>query len=316
MLSLITRAATLLKIVLVIQLIAAIGIVSLFVPDMGSAVNLGAWPLTALWVALAFIAIRVTIVAIQFLITTLAASSTPQGHRLGLASALTTFWHECTASLTSFVWTMPFRSGVTMPQPNQTGVAIKIPVLLIHGYGCNRGMWRHFAQGLADNGHPNEAINLEPVLGSIDDYVKDIEAGVTSLLQRTGAQQVALVAHSMGGLASRAFMSQSTLIQNNRIAKIITLGTPHQGTVLAIAGQGTNTKQMRRKSIWLKKLSEHERSTDIDKLVCILSHQDNIAAPQSDQFVKGAKVIEMSAIGHVAMAYSPKTLALVCQELA
>jgi triacylglycerol esterase/lipase EstA (alpha/beta hydrolase family) len=138
---------------------------------------------------------------------------------------------------------------------------------------------------------------------------------VQALLDKTGAPQITIVAHSMGGLAARAFLNISTPQQNKRIAKVITLGTPHQGTVHAAIGQGINTRQMRRKSHWRDALAARERPEDVAKLVCLLTHHDNIVAPQAGQTVNGAKTIELYGIGHVALAYSDEVLALVVNEL-
>lgn len=44
-------------------------------------------------------------------------------------------------------------------------------------------------------------------------------------------EKVHIVAHSMGGLVARAYMEQTQ--NKNRIATLITAGTPHQGTILA-----------------------------------------------------------------------------------
>ena len=316
MLTLITRSATLLKLVVALQILAAVAIVSAMRTTAIAGAPALLWAFNALLVVAVFSALRFAIVGLQFVLTQFAASPTPVHHKLTLWSAIAMIWHECTASFGAFVWSMPFRSNVIMPQPIDSLKPAKIPVLLIHGYGCNRAMWTAFAAKLTAQGHPNAAINLEPVLGSIDDYVENIAQGVEQLLKQTGATRIALVAHSMGGLASRAFMNSGSLEQNDRIASIITLGTPHQGTVLAVAGQGQNTKQMRRVSAWREQLSQRERPADIAKFVCILSHHDNIVAPQAEQFIAGSKVIEISAIGHVTMAYSPKTFDIVCRELA
>jgi triacylglycerol lipase len=51
------------------------------------------------------------------------------------------------------------------------------------------------------------------------------------------------------------------------------------------------------------------------KFCCIFSHHDNIVAPQDKQYLPYAKKIELSAIGHVAMAYSDEVAKLVLKEL-
>jgi hypothetical protein len=72
---------------------------------------------------------------------------------------------------------------------------------------------------------------------------------------------------------------------------------------------------MRRKSAWRDALSARERSSDVAKLICVLTHHDNIVAPQAMQTVPGAKTIELHGIGHVALAYSEEVLQIVINKL-
>jgi triacylglycerol esterase/lipase EstA (alpha/beta hydrolase family) len=314
MLTFISKASTLLRIVVGIQLSIAL-LIAYKTPwsSLSGSVN---WFVFTVSAVVAFFALRFVIVALQFGISFVAGSPTPHSRRLGFFGALRTFWNEATASFSAFVWRMPFTPYVPMTQPAQpTRASRKLAVLMVHGYGCNRAMWLKFSRGLALHGYASEAINLEPPLGSIDDYPALIEIGLKALIAKTGAEQIAIVAHSMGGLAIRAFLSVSTPEQNKRIFKVITLGTPHQGTVHAALGQGKNTHQMRRKSAWRDELAARERTTDIAKLVCILTHHDNIVAPQALQTLAGAKTIELYGIGHVALAYSDEVLQLVIYEL-
>jgi triacylglycerol esterase/lipase EstA (alpha/beta hydrolase family) len=311
MLTVISKASTLLRIVVAFQLAIAVFIA------VGNPWNLlgrspGGLAVTLATVA-CFFALRFFIVAVQFGISFVAGSPTPEAMRLGLFGALRTYWKESTASLSAFVWRMPFLPNIPMEQPSQS--SHNLAVLMVHGYGCNRAMWLKFSRGLATHGYASEAINLEPPLGSIDDYPLLIETGVKALIEKTGATRIAIVAHSMGGLACRAYLNSKSVTENERIFKMVTLGTPHQGTVHASLGQGQNTRQMRRQSKWRDALADSERSTDIAKMVCILTHHDNIVAPQSMQTVPGAKTIELHGIGHVALAYSDKVLQLVVNEL-
>jgi predicted alpha/beta hydrolase family esterase len=312
MLTFISKASTLLRIVVAIQLAVAIYL----------AIKIGHFsvrpnsplPLLILLTLAFFFGIRFLIVALQFGISYIFGSPTPPNFKLGSVGSLRTFWAESTASLSAFVWRMPFLPHLALTQPALIDPT-KVAVLLVHGYGCNRAMWLNFSEGLSRHGYASEGVNLEPPLGSIDDYPKAIELGVKALMERTAATQVAIVAHSMGGLAARAFLSVSTVEQNTRIFKVVTLGTPHQGTVHASLGQGKNTHQMRRRSAWRDTLIAKERKDDIQKLVCIFTHHDNIVAPQAGQTVNGAKTIELYGIGHVALAYSNEVLSLVVNEL-
>ena len=97
------------------------------------------------------------------------------------------------------------------------------------------------ARALHHAGHPVLAITLEPLFASIEDYTPQIQRAVEQLKQATGAAQVALVGHSMGGLVIRAWLSQHGSAD---VAKIITFGTPHQGTRIAGWSPTTNVTQM------------------------------------------------------------------------
>ena len=121
-------------------------------------------------------------------------------------------------------------------------------MVLVHGYLCNHRIWDDVAADLRAQGHAVFAVNLEPVFSSIDHYAPIIEDAVRALLQRTGEKQVALVGHSMGGLAIRAWMRA---YGTDHVARVLTLGTPHAGTKLARGATTTNGKQMLWQSQWL-----------------------------------------------------------------
>lgn len=60
-----------------------------------------------------------------------------------------------------------------------------------------------------------------------------IRDAIQRVLQMTGRDKVVLVCHSMGGLAARQYLQNPSNWQSNgqsRVAKLVTLGTPHLGT--------------------------------------------------------------------------------------
>lgn len=66
-------------------------------------------------------------------------------------------------------------------------------------------------------------------------YTQDLlDQKISQIKTQTGAQKVDIVAHSMGGLVARNYISDSTRAQNVR--KLFTLGTPHLGAVKHIKG--------------------------------------------------------------------------------
>lgn len=215
----------------------------------------------------------------------------------GLPAALRAWAGEVAVSLRTFFYAQVLYGARPLASGDSRA---RTPVLLVHGYFCNRGIWRPFARWLAARGHPVESVNLEPAFGPIDDYVAIVAAGVERLRARTGAAQVAVVAHSMGGLATRAFLARHG---SAAIGAVVTLGTPHRGTWLARFACGRNVAQMRLDSGWLRDLAAREAGQQRPPFTVILSLHDNIVAPQPIQTLEGARTIEVAARGHVELAY-------------
>ncbi|MDB5962925.1 MAG: hypothetical protein JWP59_4219, partial [Massilia sp.] len=192
------------------------------------------------------------------------------------------------------------------------------PVLLLHGYGCNSGYWIQLARRLGDARISYATVDLEPVTGAIDDYIAQVEDAVQALLHGSGAGRIAIVAHSMGGLVARAWLRQ---YGSARLARLITLGSPHHGTVLANFGVGANALQMRRSrageaSAWLRALDAAESASTRALITSIYSHQDNIVAPQTSSCLQGARQIAVKGVGHVALGRNRHVLDCVMNELA
>lgn len=235
--------------------------------------------------------------------------------RLGWRRAARMYLRELAATLISSSWNMPFRGIGAAPTifPNS------LPVLLIHGYGCNSGYWRCLCRHLRQARISFQAVDLEPPLADIDSYVPQISAAIASLCTASGQSRVIIVGHSMGGLVARAWLRANG---SDRIARLITLGTPHGGTGLARFGVGENSRQMRRTgrtphsicSPWLTALKA-SGSTGETLLVSIYSRHDNIVAPPASAVVANARNIAFDGIGHVALASDPAVIACVLAEI-
>jgi triacylglycerol esterase/lipase EstA (alpha/beta hydrolase family) len=195
------------------------------------------------------------------------------------------------------------------PQPTQTW---RLPVLLVHGYICNERVWDKMAQALHDAGHPVLAITLEPLFTSIDNYAPHIQQAVQQLKQTTGAKQVALVGHSMGGLAIRAWMRSHGSAD---AAKIITLGTPHQGTQMASWSPTANAAQMVWHSPWLQALQAGETKATGQLMHIALTQHDNIVFPQREQVLAGAHVTEFEGMGHLELCLDARVIRYVLEKL-
>ncbi len=189
----------------------------------------------------------------------------------------------------------------------------KIPVLLLHGLFCNRGLWHGYAKILTKQGHVVSAITMEPAFGSIDEYPAQIEQAIQALMKQTASKKVALIGHSMGGIAARSYCRQ---YGDRHVEKIITLGTPHQGTWISRFGHGINVKQMAIQSDWLQQLAKTENQALGKKFTVILTDQDNIVFPQLVQTIPGATTIRVTGMGHISMVFDRKVQDIVRAVLA
>lgn len=268
----------------------------------------GGAPAAALTLALAvLLLVRLAIVANNFQLSRRMGSPTPAPHRLSPAAALRLFGGEFAASMLASSWTMLRPVGLQL-QPAARG----LPVLLIHGYGCNGGYWRPLSARLRGAGISHDAIDLEPITGDIDGYVPQVQAAVERLAALTGAPRVVIVAHSMGGLVARAWLRRHG---DARLARLVTLGTPHHGTGLASLGVGANARQMRRDGRWLSALAGAEDAPRRAAITSIFSHHDNIIAPQESCRLPGARNVEFGGVGHVALGRTAAVLDSVLQEI-
>lgn len=224
--------------------------------------------------------------------------------RAGFGQTLVAWWGESVAAPRVFLWRQPFCSR-RWPDAPGARAAGRRGVLLVHGFVCNRGLWNPWLRRLQQGGVPFVAVDLEPVFGSIDDYVAVVEAGVARLEAATGLAPV-VVAHSMGGLALRRWRAQPG--HAGRLHHAITIGTPHQGTWLARFALSPNGVQMQRGGAWLAQLQRDEAAAGAagyGGFTCFYGHCDNIVFPISTATLPGADNRHLPGVAHVHMADHP-----------
>jgi len=205
---------------------------------------------------------------------------------------------EVIAAPQVFCWRQPFRSKA-VPDFLPEGVSRR-GVVFVHGFVCNRGLWNPQMRKLRERGVPFVAVNLEPVFGSIDHYAGIVDDAVKRIEKATGHAPV-IVAHSMGGLATRAWLDahQGDL----RVSRVITVGTPHHGTYLGRYALSSNTRQMNLSSDWQRRLASREPASRFERFTCFYGNCDNIVFPASTATLPGADNRHIPGVAHVHMAH-------------
>ncbi len=253
-------------------------------------------------------ALLLPVVTIKLSVLTSAVKSRARG-----APAL--WWRslvgEILTALRMYLLQMPWAKARPAVQA-AIGTPQRLPVLLVHGYLCNHRVWDAMADQLRRAGHPVLALDLEPLFTSIDHYAPLVDDAVEQLCRQTGAQKVALVGHSMGGLVIRAWMRAHG---SARVARVITLGTPHAGTQMPHLTPTPNGKQMDWRSAWLQELATSESAATGGLMRIALSPQDNIVYPQRKQVLPGVPVTVFDGLGHLELCLDNAVIDWVLKQL-
>ncbi|MBK6630490.1 MAG: alpha/beta fold hydrolase [Betaproteobacteria bacterium] len=261
---------------------------------------------------LLMVAGRCFVIGVTFAFSRAYAVPPPTTFRIGTGRAIVMFVREVAAFFALFTVIMPFDRLFMGPDRLVRSEGGRAPLLLIHGYQCNRGFWIELRNRLTRAGWQVATISLDPVFNDIDGYVEQVSRRIEDVCAATGADKVMLVGHSMGGLVSRAYLRRQG---NARVAKLITLGSPHRGSHLAKLGLGENGRQMVPGSAWLAALNA-PGAVPLPQTVSIYSCHDNYVMPQDSSLLEGAKILPLAGLGHLEMAFSPEIERLLLAELA
>ena len=267
-----------------------------------------AWWVAA--IALLALGAHALMMALEFTLRAVINRHDPAPRATGF-ELLRAWFAEVVGAIVVFGWRQPFRSrryADLLPTPAQG----RRGVVLVHGFVCNRGIWNPWLQRLHAAGVPCIAPDLEPVFGSIDAYVPQIDAAVRRLSDATGLPPL-LVAHSMGGLAVRAWLRDGD--NDERIHGVVTVGTPHRGTWLARFGFAANTRQMQLDGTWVRSLADGEPAQRAQLFTCFYGHCDNIVFPASAATLPGADNRHLRGHAHVHMLQHPDVFDEVLRRL-
>jgi pimeloyl-ACP methyl ester carboxylesterase len=141
-----------------------------------------------------------------------------------------------------------------------------LPILFIHGFNGDPGDWtdggfrqyllergdldpglvRLFRYGVAEDGTYNNRGDLRPIaarlagvgLNNKDRLTCSVDQLSADSVARGGPSQVTLIAHSLGGIISRYYLSRTApeefgTVYRGNVGRLITIASPHRGVDLA-----------------------------------------------------------------------------------
>jgi len=186
------------------------------------------------------------------------------------------------------------------------------PVILLHGYAMNRANFLPLAYRLAKNG-------LGPVFGFEYWTLGRVAAGarqlgwfVDEVRERTGATEVDLIGHSMGGVVARYYVTLAG--GDPYVRNLITLGSPHAGTDVSRLGIGHPTRELVLGSQLVDRLAAAPPPTHA-KTTLVWSRADALVPGAWQHALPNAEVILYDDLGHVALLGSRRVAAEIVKRL-
>jgi len=186
------------------------------------------------------------------------------------------------------------------------------PVILLHGYAMNRANFVLLASRLARAG-------LGPIVGFEYWTLGRTAAGARQLAwfvdqvrEVTGAGEVDLVGHSMGGVVGRYYVTLGG--GDGAVANLVTLGSPHAGTDVSAVGIGHPTRELLFGSKLMTRL-HHAPPPQHARITTILSRADALVPADRQPLVAGAERIVYDDLGHVALLGSRRVAQVIIERL-
>jgi triacylglycerol lipase len=243
-------------------------------------------------------------------------NSSPGEAGVSFLARAPSFAREFWLNIQVFAWQQPFRSAC-MPDTavlngGETAGANRPCVILVHGLGCNRGLWNTWLQRCADERILVMAPNLSRNFSSIDGYITSIDAAIRNA-EDAGFARPVVVAHSMGGLVVRSWANKPG--NAVRLDHLITIGTPHQGAWLATLGVSQIARDMSPGGTWIENCDRSKNALERERITCFYSDCDNLVFPTKLAKLPGTNNVLLRGQGHLQLLDHPTIWAEVVRRV-
>lgn len=151
-------------------------------------------------------------------------------------------------------------------------------------------------------------VTFEDPVGSNRDHAEELADTVDRLIARTGASEVDIVAHSMGGLATRWYLRTSPEAPVRRVAF---LGSPHRGTHAALLAWGGGRAEMMRDSPFLDTLNTDQPAPLQVEAITVRTPVDTHILPGVSATLPGVRDFEVCCPTHAGLLHDDEVFDIV-----
>lgn len=211
----------------------------------------------------------------------------------------------------------PAKRGLVIADVRAAGT----PILLVHGFADNRSAFAVLGRALRKRGFGmvyslNYSV-LTALTGDVPSAARELDREVERIREATGAEQVHVVGHSLGGLVARYYVQR--LGGDARVHTLVTLGTPHQGTMAAYLLPTQVLRQMRPDSDVVAELAAPSPGCRT-RFVSLWSELDMFVVPQRNARLDHPDLMVtnylLSGVGHLSLLVDPRAVHMVASALA
>jgi triacylglycerol lipase len=214
--------------------------------------------------------------------------------------------------------------GVQHLPPVQRGLLIGdveaagTPILLVHGMVDNRSVFTLLRRGLLRRGFGRvHSINYSPLTTDVRAAARRLAEAVEALTADTGYERIHVVGHSLGGLIARYYVQR--LGGHERVHTLVTLGTPHAGTLPAYLLPAGLCRQLRPGSDLFAELAEPSPGCRT-RFVAYWSDFDQMVVPRRSARIVHADLVVTNElvprVGHMSLPIDPRVVHGICTRLA
>ncbi len=196
-------------------------------------------------------------------------------------------------------------------------VAAATPIVLVHGYFHNRSGFSRIRHTLKRVGFRHIDRWNYPALGrDIPELAQALADHVFEVLFRTGATELHIIGHSLGGMIARYYVQE--LEGWRKVNTLVTLGSPHQGTYAAIAARARVARQLRPDSPIVEQLRTSARALPT-RFVSYYSNLDSMVLPASNgkiaEDVLEPRNVLIKDHGHLSLLMSGRVIRDITETL-